>query len=107
MTQPDRRFERQERFAPLGAARQARLQESRCLLVGCGAKGGVIAHELTRAGVGTLVIAMFDTERNEMMFTATGSKTLSSDNPSPAEQQKRIDEAVAKILEDFPPGSGD
>ena len=61
----------------------------------------------TRYEVGTLVIAMFDTERDEMMFTATGSKTLSSDNPSPEESQKRIDEAVAKILEDFPPGSGD
>ena len=56
MTQPDRRFERQERFAPLGAEGQARLQGSRCLLVGCGALGGVIAQELTRAGVGTLVI---------------------------------------------------
>ncbi len=61
----------------------------------------------TRYEVGTLVIAMFDTEREEMMFTATGSKTLSGGNPSPEEQQKRIDEAVAKILEDFPPGSGD
>ena len=56
MTQPDRRFERQERFAPLGATGQARLQESRCLLIGCGALGGVIAQELTRAGVGTLVL---------------------------------------------------
>jgi len=56
MTQPDRRFERQERFAALGAEGQARLQESRCLLVGCGALGGVIAQELTRAGVGTLVL---------------------------------------------------
>jgi len=59
----------------------------------------------TRYEVGTLVIAMFDTKREEMMFTATGSKTLSSGNLSPEESQKRIDEAVAKILEDFPPGS--
>ena len=61
----------------------------------------------TRYEVGTLVIAMFDTKREEMIFTATGSKTLQSDNPSPEEAQKRIDEAVAKILEDFPPGAGD
>lgn len=61
----------------------------------------------TRYEVGTLVIALFDTGREEMIYTATGSKTLQSDNPSPEEMQKRIDEAVAKILEDFPPGSGD
>ena len=59
----------------------------------------------TRYEVGTLVIAMFDPKKEEMMFTATGSKTLSSGNLSPEESQKRIDEAVAKILEDFPPGS--
>lgn len=56
MTQPDRRFERQERFAQLGSEGQARLESSRCLLVGCGALGGVIAQTLTRAGVGTLVL---------------------------------------------------
>lgn len=61
----------------------------------------------TRYEVGQLVIAMFDTQRQEMMFTATGSKTLSGGNPSPEETQKRIDEAVNKILEDFPPGSDD
>lgn len=61
----------------------------------------------TRYEVGSLVIALFDAKRKEMIFTATGSKTLRSDNPSPQEMQKRIDEAVAKILEDFPPGSGD
>jgi molybdopterin/thiamine biosynthesis adenylyltransferase len=51
-----RRFERQARFAPLGEAGQARLAESRVLLVGCGALGGFLAQLLTRAGVGTLVI---------------------------------------------------
>jgi len=61
----------------------------------------------TRYEVGQLVIALFDEEKQEMIFTATGSKTLSGGNPSPEEAQKRIDEAVAKILEDFPPGSGD
>jgi hypothetical protein len=74
-----------------------------------GGMGGMSTSRTTetRYEVGTLVIAMFDTKREEMIFTATGSKTLSSDNPSPEEAQKRIDEAVAKILEDFPPGSGD
>ncbi len=57
----------------------------------------------TRYQVGTLAIAMFDVRSEAMVFTATGSKTLSGGNPSPEESQKRIDEAVAKILKDFPP----
>ncbi len=61
----------------------------------------------TRYEVGQLVIAIFDEKRQEMIFTATGSKTLSSGNQTPEQAQKNIDEAVAKILEDFPPGSGD
>ena len=61
----------------------------------------------TRYEVGQLVIALFDEEKQEMIFTATGSKTLSSGSLTPEESQKRIDEAVAKILEKFPPGSGD
>jgi hypothetical protein len=48
---------------------------------------------------------MFDVERDHLIFTSTGSKTLSSGNLSPEESQKRIDEAVAKILKDFPPGN--
>ncbi len=58
----------------------------------------------TRYQVGSLAIAMFDVEHEQMIFTSTGSKTLSGGNPSPEESQKRIDEAVAKILKDFPPG---
>ena len=51
-----RRFERQTRFAPLGAAGQAKLESARVLLVGCGALGGSLAQSLARSGVGTLVI---------------------------------------------------
>lgn len=51
------RFDRQERFAGLGAEGQRRLAESRVLLVGCGALGGVLAQELVRMGVGFLRLA--------------------------------------------------
>lgn len=51
-----RRFDRQTRFAPLGADGQRRLAERRVLLVGCGALGGVIAQSLVRSGVGELVV---------------------------------------------------
>jgi hypothetical protein len=60
----------------------------------------------TRYEVGTLVIAMFDQESKEMIFASTGSKTLQGDNPSPEEIEARVNEAVARILEDFPPGGG-
>ena len=53
---PDR-FDRQERFGPLGKDGQSRLQAARVLLVGCGATGGILAQTLVRAGVGTLVLA--------------------------------------------------
>ncbi|HIF22480.1 MAG TPA: hypothetical protein EYQ27_11370, partial [Gemmatimonadetes bacterium] len=56
MTSSDRRFERQVRFAPLGAEGQGRLESARVLLVGCGALGGILAQTLTRAGVGELVL---------------------------------------------------
>jgi len=55
MDRPDR-FDRQRRFAPLGAAGQERLQAARVLLAGCGALGGVLAQTLARCGVGTLVL---------------------------------------------------
>ncbi|TAJ17859.1 MAG: thiazole biosynthesis adenylyltransferase ThiF [Planctomycetota bacterium] len=52
-----KRFDRQARFAPLGAAGQARLQRASVLVVGCGALGGAAAHALARCGIGRLVIA--------------------------------------------------
>ncbi len=50
------RFARQTRFAPLGAAGQARLARSSVLVVGCGALGGALAQSLVRSGVGRLVL---------------------------------------------------
>ncbi len=48
------RFDRQVRFAPLGAEGQAALERARVVVVGCGALGGVLAQTLVRAGVGRI-----------------------------------------------------
>ena len=52
---PDR-YSRQVRFAPLGAAGQARLAAAHVALVGCGALGGVVAMALVRGGIGRIRI---------------------------------------------------
>lgn len=51
------RFDRQQRFAPLGLEGQERLGRARVLLVGCGALGGSLAQTLVRCGVGELRLA--------------------------------------------------
>ena len=48
------RYARQARFAPVGAAGQAAINQGRVLVCGCGALGSVIANTLARAGVGYL-----------------------------------------------------
>lgn len=56
MSDFEKRFERQTRFAPLGRGGQAALEAKSTLLVGCGALGGAIAQSLVRSGIGRLVI---------------------------------------------------
>src|SRR5579871_6057243 len=56
MREPESRYSRQIRFAPLGEEGQRRIRASRVALVGCGALGTVQAEALARAGVGRLRI---------------------------------------------------
>ena len=73
-----------------------------------GGWGGGMSSSTTREiryDVGTLVIGIFDEAKDELVFTATGSKTLESRNLPPDEVEARIQEAVQTILRDFPPGS--
>ena len=48
------RYDRQMRFEPIGEEGQARLREGCVVIMGCGAVGSGIAHNLARAGVGRL-----------------------------------------------------
>ena len=43
-------------------------------------------------------------EQRAMVFTSTGSRERSQGQRSPEEAQRRVDDAVAEILRDFPPG---
>jgi hypothetical protein len=74
---------------------------------GYGWRGGGMSTSTTTAqnyDVGTLVIAIANSSGN-MIFQGSGSKTLSSGNVAPDVAQQNINDAVAKILADFPPGS--
>lgn len=55
MNEPER-FDRQRRFAGIGAEGQRRIESARVLLAGCGALGGSLAQSLVRCGVGTVVL---------------------------------------------------
>jgi len=69
----DQRYSRQVRFAPIGEQGQARLSQSKVLLVGCGALGSVSSNLLVRAGVGGLRIVdrdfvEFSNLQRQMLF---------------------------------------
>ncbi len=86
------RFDRQVRFAPLGEAGQARLEEARALLVGCGALGGSLAQNLVRAGVGELVLV----DRDVVELTNLPRQILFEDRHAEAGTPKV--EAAAETL---------
>jgi adenylyltransferase/sulfurtransferase len=52
----DDRYSRQRLFAPIGEAGQARLANSKVVVIGCGALGAMQAETLARAGVGNLTL---------------------------------------------------
>ena len=54
--------------------------------------------------VGSLILAIFSTDSQLMVWTGTATTDLDS-NRTPQERQELIDSAVSKIMEDFPPGN--
>lgn len=90
---PPSRFDRQERFSPLGPEGQGRLEESRVLLVGTGALGGVLAQSLVRAGVGHLILA----DRDVVELTNLPRQVLFEDRHAEAKTPKVL--AATETLE--------
>jgi molybdopterin/thiamine biosynthesis adenylyltransferase len=73
------RYSRQELFEPIGPQGQQRIQQSRVLLVGCGALGTHLAEFCVRAGVGALTIVDRDIVeqsnlQRQSLFTETDAR---------------------------------
>ena len=68
--------------------------------------GGMSTSTTTesRYEVGTLIIAMFDQERKEMIYTSTASGKLDERQVTPDEAQAEVNDVVERMLKDFPPG---
>ncbi|MFM9905479.1 MAG: ThiF family adenylyltransferase [Pyrinomonadaceae bacterium] len=88
------RYTRQILFSVIGEAGQARLLNSRVLLVGCGALGAVHAEMLARAGVGHLRIV----DRDFVEFTNLQRQTLFNESNA-AERLPKVIAAKTRIAE--------
>jgi hypothetical protein len=53
---------------------------------------------------GTLLIGMFDVESKNLVWTGTATAALDQSR-SPEDRQQLVDDAVSKMMKDFPPGS--
>lgn len=100
MTSPEpSRYVRQERFAPIGEAGQARISASKVLVCGCGALGSVIAERLARAGVGTLRLVDRDwvelgNLQRQMLFTEQDAAQARPKAVAAAEALSKINSTV-------------
>jgi len=53
---------------------------------------------------GSLILGIFETNEKKMIWQGVATKTL-SENPDTEERTQTINDAVAKLLADFPPGT--
>ena len=74
-----------------------------------GSRAGGMATSTTterRYEVGTLIVAMFDVERKQMVYSSTASGTIDERQQTPEQAQADVNGILDKMLEDFPPNSG-
>ena len=110
----DGRYSRQERFKPLGAEGQKRINSARVAIAGCGALGTFHAESLARAGVGTLRIIDRDfVEYSNLQRQFLFSEADAADStPKAVAAARRISQinstiAVEPIVADLTPSSAD
>ncbi len=66
--------------------------------------GGMATAQQSTIAIGTLVLDMYDPTTKQLVWTGRASKTLdSSDNQQ--KKQKNLDNAMKKLLKNFPPKS--
>jgi hypothetical protein len=67
--------------------------------------GGMATATSSTIQVGTLGLDFYDPSPKQLLWRGQATKTL---NPSkdPEKNQERLNKAMAKLLKDFPPGSG-
>ncbi len=74
---------------------------------GWGGTSVAVGTSTTRATTytnGTLVIGLFSAQSREVLWHGSGTTKL-RENPCPADRTETVNNAVDKILEDFPPSS--
>jgi hypothetical protein len=65
-----------------------------------GGGGGVDVYEYKE---GTLIVDMVDAASKQLVWRGTAQGVLADSPPSPEEMQRRIDNVVGKLLQNFPP----
>jgi hypothetical protein len=67
--------------------------------------GGMGTATSSTIQIGTLDVDFYDPAHQKLLWQGSATKTL---NPSkdPAKNQERLNQAVAKLLKNFPPGAG-
>ena len=74
-----------------------------------GSRAGGMATSTTterRYEVGTLIVAMFDVERKQMVYSSTASGTIDERQQTPDKAQADVNGILDKMLENFPPNGG-
>jgi len=63
---------------------------------------GMTTSTVEQIPVGTLIVDLVDAQKKELVWRGTGSDTLNPQR-SPEEREKKLQEAIAKMLENYPP----
>ena len=66
--------------------------------------GGMTTTRVEQIPVGTLIVDLADVKRKELVWRGTGTDTLNPQR-SPEEREKALQEALAKMFENYPPRS--
>lgn len=99
MNTKSQRYERQQRFAPIGEAGQAAIAAARVAVLGCGALGSVVAEILARAGVGQLRLIDRDTVewsnlQRQALYTEADASAGAAKAAAAAERLREINGTI-------------